>query len=251
MTSSVIGSTSTSVSTTPTDTMGSSSGTTSAADLQSTFLTLFVTQLQNQNPTNPVDSSQMTSQLAQIDTVTGISQLNTSLTSLSAQLTAGQEMQAASLIGTDVLAPGSSVTVSGGTASSFGVQLSSAVSSLTLTVKNAAGQVVDTINEGAQSAGVVPLTWNGTDTAGNQVADGTYTISASYPNSSGGQSAATTLTAAQVDGVTQQASGAPALVLSNGSTASLSQIASIALPSTSSTSTASSTSSTGSSTTSN
>ncbi|RAE74048.1 flagellar biosynthesis protein FlgD, partial [Burkholderia multivorans] len=82
---------------------------TSASDLQATFLKLLVTQLQNQDPTSPVDSSQMTSQLAQINTVSGIAQLNTSLTSLSTQLAAGQQTQAALLIGSNVLAPGDTV----------------------------------------------------------------------------------------------------------------------------------------------
>ncbi|MDW9229407.1 flagellar hook capping - N-terminal region family protein [Burkholderia cepacia] len=108
--STTIGSNGTNVSNLPTDTMNtnnvSSTNGTSASDLQATFLKLLVTQLQNQDPTSPVDSSQMTSQLAQINTVSGIAQLNTSLTSLSSQLTAGQQTQAALLIGTNVLAPG-------------------------------------------------------------------------------------------------------------------------------------------------
>jgi flagellar basal-body rod modification protein FlgD len=245
MTSTVIGGSGTSVTNTPADTMNTSGGASSAdsaAGLQNTFLTLFVTQLKNQNPTNPIDSSQMTSQLAQIDTVTGISQLNTSLSSLSAQLSAGQEAQAAQLIGTNVLAPGNTIQVSNGAASSFGVQLSSAVSDLTLTIKNAAGQVVDTIDAGAQAAGVVPLTWDATNASGGTVANGTYTVSATYANSSGAQSSATTLSAAQVDGVVQTASGTPALALSNGTTATLSQIASISLPRTATAAGASSTS---------
>ena len=96
-----------------TSTASSSSSTsgTSANDLQTTFLQLLVTQLQNQDPTDPMDSSQMTSQLAQIDTVSGIGQLNTSLSSLSTQLSAGQNAQAALLIGSTVLAPGSSFAV--------------------------------------------------------------------------------------------------------------------------------------------
>ena len=116
--STTIGSNGTNVSTLPTDTMNtnnvSSTNGTSASDLQATFLKLLVTQLQNQDPTSPVDSSQMTSQLAQINTVSGIAQLNTSLTSLSSQLTAGQQTQAALLIGTNVLAPGNAVAVKGG-----------------------------------------------------------------------------------------------------------------------------------------
>ena len=73
----------------------------SATDLQNTFLQLLIAQMKNQDPTSPMDSSQMTSQLAEINTVTGIGQLNTSLTSLSTQLTAGQQTQAANLCSTE------------------------------------------------------------------------------------------------------------------------------------------------------
>ncbi|HIH2655433.1 TPA: flagellar hook assembly protein FlgD [Burkholderia cenocepacia] len=226
-----IGSNGTNVSTLPTDTMNtnnvSSTNGTSASDLQATFLKLLVTQLQNQDPTSPVDSSQMTSQLAQINTVSGIAQLNTSLTSLSTQLAAGQQTQAALLIGTNVLARGNSVAVKGGAASPFGVSLANSVSNLTITVKNSAGAVVDTINAGAQSAGTVPFNWTPTDAAGNALPDGTYTVSASYTNSAGTPQAATTLAAATVQSVVKQADGTAGLVLSNGTTVGLTQVASI------------------------
>lgn len=226
-----IGSNGTNVSTLPTDTMNTnnvpSTNGTSASDLQATFLKLLVTQLQNQDPTSPVDSSQMTSQLAQINTVSGIAQLNTSLTSLSTQLAAGQQTQAALLIGTNVLAPGNGVAVKGGAASPFGVSLANSVSNLTITVKNSAGAVVNTINAGAQSAGAVPFNWTPTDAAGNALPDGTYTVSASYTNSAGTPQAATTLAAATVQSVVKQADGTAGLVLSNGTTVGLTQVASI------------------------
>ncbi|WP_338638671.1 flagellar hook assembly protein FlgD [Burkholderia pyrrocinia] len=234
-----IGGNGTNVSTLPTDTMNtnkaSSTNGTSASDLQATFLKLLVTQLQNQDPTSPVDSSQMTTQLAQINTVSGIAQLNTSLTSLSTQLTAGQQTQAALLIGSNVLAPGNSVAVKSGAASPFGVSLANDVSNLTITVKNSSGAVVNTINAGKQSAGTVPFNWTPTDAAGNALPDGKYTISASYTNSAGTPQAATTLASAQVQSVIKQADGTAGLVLSNGTTVGLTQVASI-FPNTSSSS---------------
>ena len=160
-----------------TSSTGSTTGT-SATDLQNTFLQLLVAQLKNQDPTNPMDSSQMTSQLAQINTVSGISQLNTTLTSLATQMSAGQQSQAALLIGSTVLAPGSSMTVASGKASSFGVQLANSVGDLQVVVKNSAGTIVNTIDLGKQSAGTMPVGWTPTDTAGNTLPDGTYTISA-------------------------------------------------------------------------
>ncbi|MGR3911304.1 flagellar hook assembly protein FlgD [Burkholderia sp. SR8] len=228
--STTIGSNGTNVSTLPTDTMNTnnvSSTGTSASDLQATFLKLLVTQLQNQDPTSPVDSSQMTSQLAQINTVSGIAQLNTSLTSLSTQLAAGQQTQAALLIGTNVLAPGNSVGVKSGAASPFGVSLTSDVSNLTITVKNSSGAVVNTINAGKQSAGTVPFNWTPTDAAGNTLPDGTYTVSAQYTGSDGKTYAPTVLAAATVQSVIKQADGTAGLVLSNGTTVGLTQVASI------------------------
>jgi flagellar basal-body rod modification protein FlgD len=237
-TSTTIGSNGTTVSQTLLDTMNgasssssatsstSSTSGTSATDLQNTFLQLLVAQLKNQDPTNPMDSSQMTSQLAQISTVQGISQLNTSLSSLSTQLAAGQQSQAAQLIGSTVLAPGSSISVASGKANAFGVQLTSAVSDLQVVVKNSAGQIVNTIDLGKQSAGTIPVGWTPTDTSGNTLADGTYTITAT--GTINGQAAtATTLTGATVESVVTQSSGTPGLVLSNGSTVGLTSVAAI------------------------
>ncbi|MCC8402210.1 flagellar hook assembly protein FlgD [Paraburkholderia sp. MMS20-SJTN17] len=234
-TNTTIGSNGTTVSQTLLDTMNgtnssssSTSGTsgTSASDLQNTFLQLLVAQLKNQDPTSPMDSSQMTSQLAQISTVQGISNLNTSLSSLSTQLSASQQSQSALLIGSTVLAPGSSVTVSSGKASEFGVTLANSVTDLQVVVKNSAGTIVNTIDLGKQSAGTVPISWTPTDSSGKTLADGTYTITATG-TINGQQATATTLTSGTVESVVQQSGGTPGLVLSNGSTVSLTSVAAI------------------------
>jgi flagellar basal-body rod modification protein FlgD len=205
----------------------SATGPQSPSDLQNTFLQLLVTQLKNQDPTNPADSSQMTSQLAQISTVSGIGQLNTSLSSLATQLSAGQSTQAASLIGATVLSPGNSVTVSGGKASAFGVQSATALSDMTVTVTNKAGQVVNTIDLGPQPAGVVPITgWTPTDKTGATLPDGSYTITAAG-TVNGTAATATALSASQVQSAVQQADGSAGVMLSTGKTVPLTSIASI------------------------
>ncbi|TDN67958.1 flagellar hook assembly protein FlgD [Paraburkholderia sp. BL10I2N1] len=233
-TNTTIGSNGTTVSQSLLDTMNGTNSSTSstqstgntATDLQNTFLQLLVAQMKNQDPTSPMDSSQMTSQLAQINTVTGIGQLNTSLTSLSTQLTAGQQTQAANLIGTTVLAPGSTFSVASGKATGFGVTLANAASDLQVVVKNSAGTIVNTIDLGKQSAGTIPVGWTPVDTAGNALPDGTYTITAT--GTVGGKAAtATTLSAATVQGVIKQTDGTAGLVLSNGSTVGLSTVAAI------------------------
>jgi flagellar basal-body rod modification protein FlgD len=233
-TNSTIGGTSANVSQQLLDTMNgtnsasSASGATgtSGSDLQQTFLQLLVTQLQNQDPTNPMDSSQMTSQLAQIDTVSGIQSLNTSLSSLSTQLSAGQNAQAALLIGSTVLAPATSVSVSGGAATALGVSLPSAASDVQLTVTNSAGQVVNNVDLGPQPAGNVPVTWTPKDASGNALPDGTYTVSA-IATVNGNTASATTLAASQVQSVVQQSDGSAGLALANGNTVPLSSVAAI------------------------
>jgi flagellar basal-body rod modification protein FlgD len=203
-----------------------SSASSTGAGLQSTFLQLLVTQLQNQDPTNPMDSSQMTSQIAQIDTVTGISQLNSSLASLSTQINAGQTSQAALLLGTSVLAPGNTITVTSGTANDFGVQLAVPASDMQVNVINSAGQIVNSIDLGAQPAGTVPIAWTPIDTAGNPLPSGTYTLTATgIVNGTAGT--ATTLTPGTVESVVQGTGGAPSLVLSNGSTVPLTSVAAV------------------------
>jgi flagellar basal-body rod modification protein FlgD len=204
----------------------------SAADLQTTFLKLLVTQLQNQDPTNPMDSSQMTSQLAQISTVSGISTLNTSLTSLSAQLNASQQLQAGGLIGQGVLTAGNSMTVQTGSDSSgnpltystpIGIQFPAAVSDATVTISDANGNVVRTLDIGAQAAGVVPIAWDANDSTGKPVADGTYT----YKVTAAGGATANALSYSTILGVGSNSDGSTNLSLSNGKNTNLTDVAEI------------------------
>ncbi|HET9112729.1 MAG TPA: flagellar hook assembly protein FlgD [Burkholderiales bacterium] len=147
----------------------------SAAATQNQFMNLLVTQLQNQDPLNPMDNAQVTTQMAQLSTVSGIQQLNTSLQSLMANFQASQSLQSASMIGHNVLVNGSSISFNGSSAQ-FGANLSSAADNVTVTVLNASGQPVDSYNVGAQPAGVLPLQWDGTTTGGAKAANGTYSF---------------------------------------------------------------------------
>jgi len=76
---------------------------------QDRFLTLLVTQLKNQDPLNPMDNSQVTSQMAQLSTVSGIEKLNSTVNTLSQSFKSGQNLQAANMIGRGVIAPGNRI----------------------------------------------------------------------------------------------------------------------------------------------
>jgi len=146
---------------------GSSTSTTAAASSlasasdagsQDRFLKLLVTQLQNQDPLSPMDNAELTSQIAQINTVTGIATLNTSVQALSGQFLQMQTLQGASLIGKDVIVPGNKLDIADGVGQG-GFELAAAADSVKVEVMNAAGTVVDTVQLGASSAGVNGFNW--------------------------------------------------------------------------------------------
>ncbi len=182
----------------------------SAQDLQDSFLTLLVAQLKNQDPTNPMDNSQLTTQLAQINTVSGIEKLNTTLGSISGQINNGQSVQATSMIGHGVMVPGGSILVGSDkdkvSTTPFGLELERASDTTTVTISDATGKAVKTINIGAQTAGVHSYTWDGTQDDGTPAPDGNYSFSINA-SSNGEQMVATKLNYAMVAGVINDAKG--------------------------------------------
>jgi flagellar basal-body rod modification protein FlgD len=185
---------------------GSGLGTaTSAAAQQSMFLTLLVAQMKNQDPLNPVDNSQVTTQLAQISTVDGIQQLNTTMQSMSTSMDSTQAVQGAALAGKQVLATGNSLALSQGQGIG-GFQLTQAVDNLNVTITNASGAVVRHVAMGPQQAGVNSFAWDGTTDAGQAAADGTYTYQI-QATAQGQDVPVTSLSYGLVNGVSRDASG--------------------------------------------
>ncbi|AMO48988.1 flagellar basal-body rod modification protein FlgD [Kosakonia oryzendophytica] len=181
-------------------------GTNSASDLQSSFLTLLVAQLKNQDPTNPLQNNELTTQLAQISTVSGIEKLNTTLGSISGQIDNSQSMQATTLIGHGVMIPGQTILVGKETSTPFGVELTQAADKVTATVTSADGTVVRTIDIGALKAGVHTFSWDGKLSDGTAAPDGSYKVSIAASSGST-QLVAQPLQFALVQGVTRNSNG--------------------------------------------
>jgi flagellar basal-body rod modification protein FlgD len=139
---------------------GSLTSGTDAAGGADRFLKLLVAQMQNQDPLNPMDNAQVTSQMAQINTVTGIDKLNTSIGGLSSQFMQMQAMQGATLVGRDVIVPGNVMDINDAGVGQGGFELSSAADAVKVEVVSPSGQVVDTLDLGAQSAGMHSFDWN-------------------------------------------------------------------------------------------
>ena len=145
----------------------------SASAQQDKFLTLLVTQMKNQDPMNPMDNAQITSQMAQLSTVSGIDKVNSTLQALSNSLAMSQSVSATNMIGHGVLVPGSDISLANGQ-SVGGVELTQPADSLKVTIQDAAGNIMRTLRLGAQEVGVVPFAWDGQTDTGTTAANGSY-----------------------------------------------------------------------------
>lgn len=190
---------------------GSASSASAVADTQDRFLKLLVTQMKNQDPLNPMDNAQVTSQMAQLSTVTGIDKLNATLQALSDSMTGNQTLQAASMIGHGVLVGGDGVELSGG--AGYGAfELEDSVESVKVSIYDGSGALVRNIDMGSLPAGIAKWAWDGKDGAGNSVPDGVYNFAVNATQ--GGKSvAATALQFGMVNSVTQ---GKEGVTLSTG-----------------------------------
>lgn len=154
---------------------GKGSAKSMATETQDRFMTLLVTQMKNQDPLNPLDNAQVTSQLAQLSTVTGIDKMNKTLEALIGSFQSSQSLQAASMIGRGVLVPGSNLNLADGQAL-FGVELSAPADAVQVTIRDGAGQPVRRLELGAQQAGLLPLRWDGLADNGAAAVNGQYSF---------------------------------------------------------------------------
>jgi flagellar basal-body rod modification protein FlgD len=206
----------------------SSSGSIDQAD----FMQLLVAQLQNQDPTAPVQGTEFVTQLAQFALLQQSTAQSQSLSTLSTQLTGISNNQSTDLVGQTVTISGNSVTFDGSVATPTNVTLAAAATNVTATITNSSGSVVQTLNLGGHAAGAMPIPWNGQDSAGGQVPAGTYTVNVTATDSSG----AAVSVSQNVTGVVQSVSfsqGYPELTLTSGAQAPISQLVSVGTSNTS------------------
>ena len=132
-----------------------------AANSQDRFLKLLVAQLNNQDPMNPLDNAQMTSQIAQINTVTGIEQLNATVQGLVSQFSAQQMLQGSAMVGRQVLVEGDSMAVNAETGKAYGaLDLSASAADVKVQILNASGKELGVVDLGSLEAGRVNFEWD-------------------------------------------------------------------------------------------
>lgn len=178
---------------------GTAQETSKTEDMQTRFLTLLTTQLRNQDPMNPMENAELTSQLAQMSTVDGIERLNSMFQKFVDSQQSAEAMQAAALVGRGVLVEGKGLilTDAGGVG---GFELSEPADSVKLTIYDGSGIEVDTIELRGLEAGSHNYVWDGVTPSGEQAATGMYTVTVSATRGDE-KVRATTLEFGQVTGV--------------------------------------------------
>ena len=192
---------------------------------QTEFLTLFTTQLKNQDPTDPVKNEACVAQLAQFSQLEATTAMKTSMNSLVTSMSNDRMLGAASLMGKQVAVPDGPVQVTDTTVSQGSINLPTGADGIQLQVFNDKGVLVRTQIIGAQPVGDYTLSWDGMTDGGQAAANGTYRYVATV-NSKGTMSKPTVNTYATVTGVSSAGTsdGAMLLEVAGGKTVNLSDV---------------------------
>ena len=182
---------------------------TGSSQSQDRFLKLLVAQINNQDPLNPMDNAQMTTQMSQINMVSGIETVNDTLKTIASQFGVFQQLQGTALIGREALVAGTTMGFDGSTGKAA-FQLSGNAAQVDVDVLDKNGTVIDTINFGALTAGQHAFNWDGTGVDPATV--GSFRVRAA---NGGTPVSATTFSRLTVTG-TSFADGAVKLQLQNG-----------------------------------
>lgn len=144
---------------------------------QEDFLELMVTQLRNQDPFEPLQSGEFIGQLASFGTVSGIGELNNSVSSLVSSLTSSQSLGATNLIGKNALVSSNSLTLKEGEVSRGAVSTTAPTNNVNVNITDAAGNLVQSISLGVVTESSKEFEWDGTDSSGNPAPEGKYFLS--------------------------------------------------------------------------
>lgn len=138
------------------------------------FLRLLVTQLQNQDPLNPLDQNQFLSQTAQFTSVEQLQQINQALADLKTSTTSSGMTQAASLLGKTVTVVGQDFVYDGSNPPDLPFTVQGRAGQVQVQINDGQGRLVRTLNVAAGASGDYAARWNGQDSAGQPIAPGTY-----------------------------------------------------------------------------
>ena len=168
---------------------------------KSDFLRLLVTQLQNQDPLNPADSSEFTAQLATFSSLEELQNINSKLSDVSTSQTISTNSQAVDYIGKRIQAIGNNIRVSDGQTTPIEFNLSEDAAGVYIKIYDQGGDFVTDLESGALSSGQQSIEWDGSDYNGNQVEDGSYQYQITAMDADGNATEVTSFTSGTVTGV--------------------------------------------------
>lgn len=194
---------------------------------QEDFLELMITELTNQDPTNPMDNADVAAQFANFSMVTGVAELSDSFTQLSGSLLQSQSLQAANLVGRNVLAESNQGQLSADGSLTGKLRLDDDSGNVQVRIYGTRGQLMRTLDLGAQTAGDVSFSWDGVTDQGAQAPAGSYRIQAQAIN---GEQTSTpkVLLSAPVESVELDGEGGILINIQGGGQVTLAQISAIA-----------------------
>lgn len=184
----------------------SSSGATGAGGAsegnQDMFFKLLITQLQNQDPTNPMDGTEFTAQLAQFSQLEKLDTMNSSLDYLQLYLASLNNAQTVDFIGKEITARGDAVELAADSSADLSYSLAGDAHSVTIEIYNQDGHVVRSLDRGPQNAGNQTVNWDGNDSNGNHAGAGVYTFKVTATDANEGVVESNTYLTGVVDSVT-------------------------------------------------
>ena len=157
---------------------------TSAADQTQNFLTLLIAQIKNQDPMSPMDASTMTAQMSQLNMVSSMGTMNTSMQAMLSQMQSANFMNQAALIGHSPMVAGSSINYSGGEVM-LGANLANPLQGVVATIKDSSGNIVGTADLGNLNSGMTNFVFDGVDASGEAMPNGIYRVEISGKNNAG------------------------------------------------------------------
>lgn len=188
------------------------------------FLKLLVTQLQYQDPLNPMDDKEFVSQMAQFSSLEQLTNLNDSMEKM-ADVTSRQDLYGAvNYIGKDVVAEGNQISKTDGSLSTITYTIESPAKQVTVSIYDGSGNIVQSYVQGAQSAGSYSVIWDGTSYTGGTASNGVYTVTVSAEASSGSSILADLMVSGTVTGVQTGTDGTSQVVLSDGRVVDLANV---------------------------
>ncbi len=170
---------------------------------QQDFMNLFITQMQFQDPLQPLDNNQMATQVAQFNTVDALATMNNTLNQMMTNQASLNNLQATSLIGKKIEARGNTLSIQQGVVSNGAYQLSQPGNVL-IQISDSNGNLVQQITPGYKDTSLQNIGWNGKNQQGMTLPDGTYTFKVLAADQKGQSVTATTYLLGTVDGVSFQ-----------------------------------------------